>query len=256
MDKEQLGTLSIAAPAYNEADCISEVVELWYHYLRREPTLDAFEIVVCNDGSTDDTGTILKKLASMYSEVKVVEHKENMGAAAALTTAINKTSFDWVFLLDADGQFPIDNLEFFRAAMEDLPSRAYIGVRSKKQDSVFARFGSWSSGALCNLFLGTNYRDFNSACKLINGEVLRWLHLEAKGLNYSTDITAKLIEANFAPIEVNIRHETRIGGKSNHSFIRDAVHRLMFVSYIIYRRLLISIGVLQSPSNLKNCPYD
>ena len=255
MDKKQLGTLSIVAPAYNEADCISEVVELWYHYLKREPTLDAFEIVVCNDGSTDDTGTILKKLASMYSEVKVVEHKENMGAAAALTTAIHKTSFDWVFLLDTDGQFPIENLDNFRVAMADLPSFAYIGVRSRKEDSIFARFGSWSSGALCNLFYRTNYRDFNSACKLINGEVLRWLHLEAKGLNYSTDITAKLIEANYFPVEVNIRHETRFSGESSHTFIRNALHRFLFVGYLIVRKVLIRLKVLQCLSELLDRPH-
>ena len=149
----------------------------------------------------------------------------------------------------------IENIEYFRVAMAELPSCAYIGVRTRKQDSVFARLGSWSSGALCNLFLGTNYRDFNSACKLINGEVIRWLHLEAKGLNYSTDITAKLIEAKYFPVEVEIRHETRFSGESSNIFIRNAVHRFLFVGYLIVRKVLTKFKVLQCSSELLDRPH-
>ena len=250
-----LTTLSIAAPAYNEAECISEVVELWYGYLKKDQSLSTFEIVICNDGSVDDTAKILIRLSSRYPEVRVVEHKRNKGAAAALTTAIHNTSYDWVLLLDTDGQFPVENLAYFRKAMEVSASLSYIGCRSEKQDTLFARFGSWSSGFVCNLFLRTRYSDFNSACKLVDGRLLRWLRLESKGLNYSTDITAKLVEAGFAPTEVNICHEKRVSGKSNRAVIRDAFQRFMFVSYIIFRQLLFLFNVLQRPSDLEDGPY-
>lgn len=255
MNYKPLKTLSIAAPAYNEAERISDIVESWYQYLKRDQNLAAFEIVICNDGSKDDTGKILGEFSSRYPEVKVTEHKRNKGAAAALSTAIQNTSYDWVLLLDSDGQFPIENLENFRKAMVNSPAFSFIGVRPSKQDSLFARFGSWSSGFVCNLFLGTHYRDFNSACKLVDGRVLRWLRLEAKGLNYSTDITAKLVEAGFAPAEVNIRHKKRVGGKSSRALIRGSFNRFLFVSYLICRQLLFLFKILQRPSDLENRPY-
>jgi len=247
--------LSIAAPAYNEALGIKQIIETWHTYLKSDNSLDSFEIVICDDGSSDGTGDILDQLAKSYPEFKPVHHQNNKGAAAALTTAIRATTGDWVLLLDCDGQFPIINLEHFRQGLQEHPAQAYIGVRLKKQDSYFARFGSWSSGVVCNWCFRTKYRDFNSACKLVDGKVLRWLSLEAKGLNYSTDITAKLIEAGFPPEEVIVLHEKRQQGKSHRTFIRGAVHRLLFVQYLILRQILFSLKVLQKPSEMEDRPY-
>lgn len=255
MARKPIKTLSIAAPAYNEAEGIANVVESWCQYLMKDRSLSAFGIVICNDGSEDGTGEILKELSSRYPEIKVVEHKKNKGAAAALSTAIKNTSYDWVLLLDADGQFPVENLENFRKAMVNSSTLSFIGARPSKQDTLFARFGSWASGFVCNLVLKTKYKDFNSACKLVDGKVLRWLRLEAKGLNYSTDITAKLVEAGFAPVEVDICHERRAKGKSSRTLIRDAFCRLLFVGYIFCRQVLFSFNVLQRPSDLEDRPY-
>lgn len=255
MERKPLNTVSIAAPAYNEAEKISDIVISWYRYLKDDKNLTAFEIVICNDGSRDDTGKILKNISSKYPEIKIIEHKKNMGAAAALSSAIKNTLYDWVLLLDSDGQFPVENLENFRKAMENSNSLSFIGVRPGKQDTLFARFGSWSSGFICNLFLGTRYKDFNSACKLVDGRVLRWLRLDAKGLNYSTDITAKLVEAGFAPLEVNISHKKRVFGKSSRTLIRDAFHRFSFVCYIIFRHILFSLKIIQKPSDSEDRPY-
>ena len=100
----------------------------------------------------------------------------------ALTTAIAATQYDWVFLLDSDGQFPVENFERFGAALAKTSSHAMIGVRPIKKNSLFARFGSFVSGWICNVMHGTHYRDFNSALKLIRGPLVRSLYLEAKGI--------------------------------------------------------------------------
>ena len=56
--------LSIAAPAYNEAEGIESVVRQWIDYLKGLPAIERFEVVVCNDGSRDDTGAILDRIAA------------------------------------------------------------------------------------------------------------------------------------------------------------------------------------------------
>ncbi|MEI7998467.1 MAG: glycosyltransferase family 2 protein [Candidatus Omnitrophota bacterium] len=255
MAQQPIEKLSIAAPAYNEIQGIRSIVETWHKYLKNDSSLLSFEIVICDDGSKDGTGDLLDQLALQFPQLKVIHHKKNKGAAAALSTAIHHATGQWVLLLDCDGQFPVENLEYFRKKLVEEPSYAYIGVRLQKKDSLFARFGSWSSGIVCNLCFRTKYRDFNSACKLVDGKVLRWLSLEAKGLNYSTDITAKLIESGFAPLEVIITHEKRQQGKSHRTLIRGALHRLLFVKYLILRQILFSLKVLQRPSEMEDRPY-
>lgn len=239
--------LSIAAPAYNESQRIVEVVENWLKYLSGQSRLEAFEIVICNDGSKDETGKLLDHLAANNPNIKPVHHKTNQGAAAALTNAIRHTEYPWVLLIDSDGQYGIDNLEKFIAVLEKSGCGAVMGVRRLKHDSAFARFGSWSSGWLCNFFHGTHYRDFNCALKLVAGDLLRSLTLEAKGLNYSGETTSKLIERGITIAEVEVDHQPRSSGRSSAQNLKAAWHRLLFVLYIGMRQFLIRNQVLQVP---------
>jgi len=243
----ELQNVSIAAPAYNEGAIIEGIVETWVAHLKSLPWVERFEIVICNDGSRDDTGNRLARLSSLYPEVRPVHFPVNQGAAAALARAIEATSFDWVFLIDSDGQFPIENLTPMMEAIKRREAQAAIGVRHSKQDSMFARLGSQASAALCNLFHGTKYRDFNCALKLVDGALLRTIPLEAKGLNYSTEISSKLIERQVPPIEVDIEHRPRAGGKSSLRLLKGARDRFLFVMYIGFRQLLFHWEILQRP---------
>jgi dolichol-phosphate mannosyltransferase len=237
--------ISIAAPAYNEGENIFPLVEQWVRYLHDRFKPEDYEIVICNDGSEDNTWDILCDLARRHPSVKPCSHAANQGAAAALTTAIRNTTKSWVLLLDSDGQYSIENLELFAKAREREPLPAYIGFRPRKADSAFARFGSWASGWCCNFFHGTNYRDFNCALKYVEGALLRDLCLEAKGLNYSTEISSKILERGVAMGEIEVLHQPRRKGRSSRTLFRGTLHRFLFVVYIGFRQFLLKTGLLQ-----------
>jgi dolichol-phosphate mannosyltransferase len=237
-------SLSIAAPAYNEGEGIVPVVEHWLEYLRKRTDLESFEIVICNDGSQDDTGNKLRAIAASNPQLVIVEHAANQGAGAALRTAIAGTGSEWVLLIDSDGQFPIENFERLLDCVQQTGAPAVVGIRTKKLDGAFARFGSWSSGFLCNAFHGTHYRDFNSACKLVRGDLLRSLHLECKGLNYSTEVTSKLVERGVEIAEAEIVHQHRVAGTSSLRKFRGARDRLLFVLYLGFRQFLLRMRII------------
>jgi glycosyltransferase involved in cell wall biosynthesis len=237
--------LSVAAPAYNEAEGIAAVVADWHDFLSSQGLAD-FEIVICNDGSKDDTGAILDRLAKSYPQLRPLHFGVNQGAAAALNAAIAATTGNWVLLIDSDGQFPIQNLPDMIEALRRSGGMAAIGIRRKK-DAAFARFGSWASGLLCNLAHGTRLADFNSAFKLVSGPVLRGLGLEAKGMNYSTEVTSRLLECGIVPVEVTIEHRPRTAGVSSMKLMRGARDRFLFVLYIMLRQALLGLGILTRP---------
>ena len=237
--------LSLAAPAYNEAEGIAAVVTEWHGFLAGQDLAD-FEIVICNDGSKDDTGAILDRLASSMPRLKPLHFAANQGAAAALNAAIAATRGDWVLLLDSDGQFPIQNLPAMLASLRQCDGLAATGIRRKK-DVAFARFGSWASGVLCNMAHGSRLQDFNSAFKLVSGPVLRGLGLEAKGMNYSTEVTSRLLECGIVPVEVGIEHRPRTTGASSMKMMRGARDRFLFVLYVILRQALLRRGILVRP---------
>ena len=244
-----LPTISIAAPAYREGEHLRDLVGGWLAYLAPRFREGDYEIVICDDGSLDESWKILSALAQENPAVKPCRHTVNQGAAAALAIAIHHTTKAWVLLLDADGQYPIENLEAFVAAGERAPSRAFIGVRPHKADSAFARFGSWASGACCNFFHGTRYRDFNCALKLVEGPLLRDLKLEAKGLNYSTEISSRLLERGVEMREVEITHHPREKGRSSRTLLRGSLHRFLFVAHVGFRQLLLRLGILRRPED-------
>lgn len=245
-DVNKVHAISLAAPAYNESGSITRVVQSWVDFFVAYDHVQDFEIVVCNDGSKDDTGQLLDELAKKYPQVRPVHHKVNVGAAAALTTAIENTRYPWVLLTDSDGQYGIDTTSRLVEAVEKTSNKGVIGVRVKKHDSQFARFGSWASGSLCNLFHNTEYRDFNCALKLVDGNILRRINLEARGLNYSAEITSKLAECGIELAEVEVVHQPRIAGRSSAQNMRAAWHRLLFVSYMGLRQYLLGQKVIQN----------
>ncbi|HEY4076049.1 MAG TPA: glycosyltransferase family 2 protein [Rhizomicrobium sp.] len=239
--------LSVAAPAYNEEAGIAAVVADWLNFLSSQADVEEFEIVICNDGSKDATGAVLDRLAAQHPQVRPLHFARNQGAAAALNAAITATSGDWVLLIDSDGQFPIQNLPDMLTALRHSGKLAVIGIRQKK-DVPFAQFGSWASGLVCNLVHGTHVRDFNSAFKLVWGPRLRALRLEAKGMNYSTEVTSRLLECGIVPAEVTIEHRPRTTGVSSMKLVRGAAHRFLFVTYIALRQLLLRLGILSRPA--------
>jgi glycosyltransferase involved in cell wall biosynthesis len=173
-----------------------------------------FEIVVCNDGSQDRTGNVLLSLAKNNPELRPIEFERNRGAAAAMNAAIRGTRLEWVLLFDSDGQFPIESFGQLLAGIRREGTRAAMGIRQRK-GTLFPRFGTWSSGIACNLLYGTRMQDFNSACKLVDGRIVRSLNLEAKGINYSTEVTARLLEHSVVITEVNINYRPRATGTSS-----------------------------------------
>jgi glycosyltransferase involved in cell wall biosynthesis len=239
-------SLSIAAPAYNEAEGIETIILQWYEFLKKQPSITQFEIIICNDGSSDQTGLILDRVSTTHPEIIPLHFTSNQGAAAALATAIQKTRFDWVLLMDSDGQFPIEDFPKLLEQLTKNQAQAAIGTRQKK-DTFFARFGTKMSAAICNLVHGSRVKDFNSAFKLVYGPLLRSLTLEAKGMNYSTEITSRLLERGVLIIDVDINHRPRKMGTSSMKLVRGSIHRALFVFYISLRQLLLKCGVLRQP---------
>ena len=238
--------LSVAAPAYNEAEGLEAVIADWHAFLVAQSAVAEFEIVICNDGSKDATGDILDRLTLSYPQLRPLHFASNQGAAAALNAAIAATKGDWVLLMDSDGQFAIQNLPDMLTALSRSGEKAAIGIR-KKKDAAFAQFGSWASGLACNLVHGSRLKDFNSAFKLVWGPALRGLGLEAKGMNYSTEVTSRLLERGIVPVEVEIAHRPRTTGVSSMKLARGAAHRFLFVLYIALRQLLLRLNILVRP---------
>lgn len=97
--------LSIIIPCYNCQETLREAVESCFIQ-----GLDNFEVVMVDDGSTDNTRQLMQQLANEHSEIKIFFHDENRGGGAARNTAVEKSEGGIIFCLDSDDLLPKGSL--------------------------------------------------------------------------------------------------------------------------------------------------
>ena len=133
-------------PCYNEMRSIERTIE----EIRGDANRSVFRIIVVDDGSTDDTKKILRKIPPA-DDLQIIEHARNRGYGAALKTGIRAASTELIAITDADGTYPNDRLPELVAlcAQYDMVVGARIGenVQYSKLRSIpkyfLRRWMSW-----------------------------------------------------------------------------------------------------------------
>ncbi len=219
-------SLSVVLPIYNEAATIKETVE---QTLRGVAALVRdFELILVNDGSTDETSAILASFAA-DPRVRIVAHAHNQGYGAALVDGFAAATRALTFFTDADGQFDIRDLSRLLPFIDDYD--AVIGFRQQRQDSWLRKLNAWGWKLLARLALGVRARDIDCAFKVLRTSFLRRYPLETRGAMINAELLYKLRRAGCAYCEVGVRHFPRRGGRAtgaNPRVILRAFRELVF----------------------------
>lgn len=198
--------LSILIPVYNERRTIAEAV-------RRARTVELpveREILIVDDGSTDGTTEIIKRLAD--STVRVFHQPVNLGKGAALQRAFRESTGDYVVVYDADLEYdPRDWPALLRPALEG-EARAVYGSRftGERRNMMFWHWiGNRFLSLVTNVLYNTTLSDMETCSKLIEGDLIRSLRLTSNRFDIEPEITAKLLRSGVRIYEVPIRYAGR-----------------------------------------------
>jgi len=198
--------LSVVLPAYNEEPNIDRVVRQVMAYL--DLTGIDYEILPVNDGSRDRTGEILAALQGEFPRVRPQTHPQNRGYGAALRTGFDAAVKRYVFYMDGDGQFDINDLDkLLPLATEEV---IVTGFRIERRDPFVRRlnarlFGGW----LVRVMLGVYVKDLNCAFKLIPKRLFTTVKLESTGALINAELYGRAIRAGFGIREVGVHHYPR-----------------------------------------------
>jgi dolichol-phosphate mannosyltransferase len=159
--------LSVVMPVYNEAECIEEVVrEMTTDVLDR---LDATELVMVDDASTDETPAILDRLAARDPRLKVIHAEQNGGHGPALRRAIDESSGDWIFQIDSDGQQRA--AQFWKLWDRRHENDLVMGKRPIRRNGRHRVVVSAAARYINRGLGGGNLRDVNCPFKLFRREL-------------------------------------------------------------------------------------
>jgi glycosyltransferase involved in cell wall biosynthesis len=197
-------------PVYNEAEALAGVVERGLDVLA-DLGLHEYELVVVDDGSTDDTGRIADEYARKNPHVRVIHHPENRGYGAALVSGFEAARYEWVAYTDGDGQFDLADIRRFFE-----PSRrvdVVLGARRERNDHLGRKLNAWIWGQVVGIILGLRVRDLDCGFKLFRTNRVRSLGLlEARGAVISAELLLKLERSGCQWEEVLVEHYPRKGG--------------------------------------------
>src|SRR5262245_22424541 len=160
--------VSLVLPAYNEQAAIRQAV-LEACAALAELT-DAYEVLVVDDGSRDDTAVVVAELAASRPQVRLLRHERNRGYGAALRTGFAAARFERVAFTDADCQFHLADLGRLLPLSDRYP--LVVGWRQARQDPWRRRFLSRGYNLLTRALLGTRVRDCDCALKVFRRDVL------------------------------------------------------------------------------------
>lgn len=211
--------ISAVLPAYNEresiADCLLELRGVLLRIGR------PFEIVVVDDGSTDGTFDLLRKLKEQMPELRAVSFKRNRGQTAAMAAGFALARGELVVTLDADMQNDPAAIPQMLALMDEYD--VVCGVRARRNDSVVRRISSRIGNGVRNFLTRDNFTDTGCTLKLFRRKFLAQVKLY-EGMHRFLPTLLKLTGARVTEMPVNHRPRTR--GKAKYGIGNRAIKGL------------------------------
>jgi dolichol-phosphate mannosyltransferase len=163
MDRMDEGTLTVVMPAYNEETLIEGAVREVQDQVFK--VLPQARLIVVDDGSRDNTGTILDELAKEDDRITII-HQENGGHGMALITGLERVQSDFVFLIDSDQQMPLTAFPLLWKEMD--VHDGVFGVRAQRHDPQIRLLLTRFIRFVILLVFGLRIRDVNVPFKILH----------------------------------------------------------------------------------------
>lgn len=216
---------AIIIPVFNEERAIADTVRRLQSICAGIAGYD-FELICINDGSSDGSGAILAELPG----VTVLTHRANRGYGAALRTGVDFCTQEWVFITDADGTYPLEDLALLLRCSENgvdmvVGSRGGAGIRY----NPLRRTARWILREMVHGLTGMMVPDLNSGMRVFRRSLYaEFRHLLPLGFSFTTTLTVASLYSGRRVEYVPIRYDRRIG-RSRIRPVRDFMGFVMLI---------------------------
>ncbi len=243
--------LTVIIPAYNEEDRIEQTLRRICDYLNTQKY--SWSIFVVNDGSTDQTGAIVRRMADNEDRIHLIEYRPNRGKGCAVRTGMLSANADWLLFSDADLSAPIEEVEkLFQAK-----SPVAIGSRGMRESQLVIRqpkYREWA-GRLFNKLvqiLGVpGIQDTQCGFKLFAREPAKEIFsrctLDGYGFDFEALMLARALGYPIAEVPIRWAHQ----GGSKVRLLQDGLRMikdLIVLRFTLKRRLRKGRSEILSPS--------
>jgi glycosyltransferase involved in cell wall biosynthesis len=212
--------VTILLPAYNEALAIGTTIE------NLRTRYADFEVLVVDDGSTDDTAKEAQKAGA-----RVLAHPYNIGNGAAIKTGLRAAAGEWIIMMDSDGQHDFEDVAKLLEYRDGYDM--VIGARSRKSDTSFHRdIANKLYNAMASFVCKFKVEDLTSGFRMIRKDTaLQFIHLLPNTFSYPSTLTLAYLRSGlgvkYIPIETRRRK-----GKSKIKLFQDGARFFIIITKI------------------------
>jgi glycosyltransferase involved in cell wall biosynthesis len=215
MSENPISALSVVVPVLNEEQSLPRLLEALTTVLTALPY--PFEIILVNDGSTDNSLSVMRAFSATHPEVKVVDFRRNYGQTAALMAGIDHATNDVVVMIDADLQNDPADIPRLLAKLDE-GFDVVSGWRQDRKDAVISR--NWVSrmaNKLISRVSGVKLNDYGCTLKAYRRSVVSDIRLYGE-MHRFIPIYAQWQGARIT--ELAVAHHPRKFGASNYGLER------------------------------------
>ena len=216
-----MNKISIIVPCYNEEKTILSVINEIEDFKDCEK-----EIIIIDDGSSDNTKNLLKELNKEY--IKVFYHDRNYGKGKAIQTGIRETSGDIIIIQDADLEYsPKDYPTLIKPFKETDADVVYgsrfLGGAGYVRLHYYLHFiANKILTHFCNIFTNLNMTDMETGFKVFKSEIIKSINLKENSFGIEPEITIKLAKKKFKFYEVAVSYRGRSYTEGKKITLKDA----------------------------------
>lgn len=203
--------ISVVVPLYNEAESLPELAE-WIERVMKENNF-TYEVLMINDGSTDNSWEVIKELHEKNENIKGVSFRRNYGKSPALNTGFERVQGDVVITMDADLQDSPDEIPHLYKMITEEGYDLVSGWKKKRYDPKTKTIPTKLFNATARKVSGIhNLHDFNCGLKAYRLDVVKNIEVYGEMHRYIPYLAKN---AGFAKIgEKPVHHQARKFGKS------------------------------------------
>jgi glycosyltransferase involved in cell wall biosynthesis len=206
----RLATLSVVMPCLNEQDNVASAIQRTIAAFDRHDIEG--EIVVINDGSTDDTAVVVRKLAERYSNVRLIEHARPMGIGFSFWDGVQNARNDFVTMFPGDDENDPDDALLYYYLTRDVDIIVPF-IHNVEVRSIWRRVISSSYRFVINMSFGMNL-NYTNGTVVYNRAILDSVMLKSSGFLYQAELLIKLIRAGYLYAETPHFLSRRGSGKT------------------------------------------
>ena len=188
--------VSLVVPAYNEAAIVEKNLTILYRYMKSLDDGYRWEILVINDGSTDETGALAESIAQRMANIRVVHHARNFGLGEALKTAFAHCHGDYIVTLDIDLSYAPDHIQKLLTHMRKSGAKVVVaspymnGGRTDNVPWLRRKLSKWANRFLSITAKG-NVSTLTGMVRAYEAPFLKSLNLKSKGMGVNPEIIYK-----------------------------------------------------------------